>query len=512
VEVLHLSLVDSTSTYAAELLAQGKAAPFLVHADVQTSGRGRRGNRWDSPQGNLYATIALPAAPVAAAQAGLLPLKAGVILAQLLHELIGLRLTLKWPNDFLFGGRKLGGLLLESSISAGRFGDLLIGFGLNCATGPQLEPAYATTCLRALLGRDLPVAALVHDLAQRFIPAWDRLPLDGVVAAYGAFAVAPGHMFSHPQAGVAALVGLAADGSLRLQQSSGAELLLSSADHSWRWLQQQQAPAASDLPLLVADVGNSAIKLASFGAVAAKLPAAVERWSYDQPLTALDAALRRLVPPKVTTAWPLFIASVRPQASAQLAAAAATLGLSPQHLAKRPVRCSGKNYAWTELGFDRLAGIEAWLAGLAATKRTAATQYAIIVQAGTATTIDAVCCNGEHLGGLILPGVTLALSSLHQAAALLPKIEATAVTPQSAQAVLGSDTQSAMISAAVTMTVGAVERVARRLAQTRALQLIETVVSGGWALLLAPHLKATVDTDLVVKGIRVMAVGGSAWD
>jgi len=512
VEVLHLRSLDSTSSYAAELLAQGKAAPFLVHADVQTSGRGRRGNRWDSPEGNLFVTIALPAAAVAPAQAGLLPLKAGVILAQMLQELTGLRLTLKWPNDFLFGGRKLGGLLLESSISGGRFGDLLIGFGLNCATAPQLEHAYATTCLQALLGRHVSVATLARDLAQRFIPAWDRLPLDDVVTAYDAFAISPGHLFSHPQEGLAALVGLAADGGLRLRLTSGAELLLSSVGHSWRWLQQQQDVAGPDTPLLVADVGNSAIKLAGFATPAAKSPVAVERWSYDQPLTALDAGLRRLLPSKATAAWPLFIASVRPKASAQLAAAAAAIGLSPQLLAKRPVRCSGNHYASAELGFDRLAGIEAWLAGLATTRRTAATHYAIIVQAGTATTIDAVCCNGEHLGGLILPGLTLALRSLHQAAELLPMIEATAVTPQLAQAVLGYDTQSAMISAAVTMTVGAVERVVRRLAETRRLQLLDTVVSGGWAQLIAPHLNATVDADLVVKGTRVMAMGGCAWD
>ena len=111
-----------------------------------------------------------------------------------------------------------------------------------------------------------------------------------------------------------------------------------------------------------------------------------------------------------------------------------------------------------------------------------------------------------------MPGLTLALRSLHQAAELLPMNEATAVTPQLAQAVLGYDTQSAMISAAVTMTVGAVERVVRRLAETRRLQLLDTVVSGGWAQLIAPHLNATVDADLVVKGTRVMAMGGCAWD
>ena len=164
---------------------------------------------------------------------------------------------------------------------------------------------------------------------------------------------------------------------------------------------------------------------------------------------------------------------------------------------------------------DRLAGIEAWLATVAATQRAGNATIGLIVQAGTATTIDAVRASGEHLGGLILPGLTLALRSLNEAAALLPLIRPEEIKLPPGQAVLGHDTRSAMLHAVVAMTVGAVEQVVVQLTKNSAQHAtaapvpeIEMIVSGGWAHLLAPHLKAKVDADLVLKGTKVIALGG----
>ena len=518
-DVLHLSEIDSTSTYAVELLAQGKAAPFMVHADSQTTGRGRRGNRWDSAKGNLFVTIALPPESVPPALAGLLPLKAGVVLALILRQLTGLRLTLKWPNDLLFGGCKLGGLLLESSLSGQQFGDLLIGIGLNCASAPKLAQAYATTCLHELLGRPVAAVDLAQQLAKLFIPAWNRLALTDVVAAHAQFAIAPGHLLQHDQAGLATLVGLTVDGGLRLNQANGVELVLTSADHGWRWIHQQQSSAAANVPLLVADIGNSAIKLARFATSAAAAPEAVEVWSYVESEAQLEADLRRLAPRPGPLPVPLFVASVRPAATAQLSAAATAVGLQPDLLAKRAVRCTNDAYPLSELGFDRLAGIEAWLATIAPSQRADGAAIGLIVQAGTATTIDAVRASGEHLGGLILPGLTLALRSLNEAAALLPLIGPEEVKVLPGQAVLGHDTRSAMLHAVVAMTVGAVEQVVLQLTKSSAqhatsasVREIEMIVSGGWAHLLAKHLKAKVDVDLVLKGTKVIAMGGLVSD
>ncbi len=76
---------------------------------------------------------------------------AGVALAETLHAILGYdpRLTLKWPNDLVFDGAKLSGLLLEATTTPEGHFACVIGFGVNCASHPQ-GLAYPTTDLSAL--------------------------------------------------------------------------------------------------------------------------------------------------------------------------------------------------------------------------------------------------------------------------------------------------------------------------------------------------------------------------
>lgn len=121
---------------------------FVVTAVQQTGGRGRQGRSWSSPAGNLYASIGvrLPVAPPYAPQLGFV---AGVALADVLSRRLGgdRRLRLKWPNDAIFDGAKLAGLLLESAPGGS---DLLcvIGYGVNCRSHPE-GLAYPVTDLAA---------------------------------------------------------------------------------------------------------------------------------------------------------------------------------------------------------------------------------------------------------------------------------------------------------------------------------------------------------------------------
>ena len=114
-------------------------------AREQTAGRGRRGNAWSSPPGNLYATLLLtdPAPPESAPQ-----LSFAAVLA--LHDAVAtcapaLRaaLALKWPNDLLRGGKKLAGILIESERIADGLA-VAIGIGVNCESHPADTPFLAT--------------------------------------------------------------------------------------------------------------------------------------------------------------------------------------------------------------------------------------------------------------------------------------------------------------------------------------------------------------------------------
>ena len=115
--------------------ARAKSGPLWVTAGRQTAGRGRRGRRFISEPGNLYASLLLtnacpsPEPPSHCFVAGLAVHDA---LACTAHELLG-RLALKWPNDVLCDGRKLAGILVEGEASIGGHLATAIGIGVNCA-------------------------------------------------------------------------------------------------------------------------------------------------------------------------------------------------------------------------------------------------------------------------------------------------------------------------------------------------------------------------------------------
>jgi len=122
--------VTSTQDAARLLLSEGRAwIGDVIVADSQIAGRGRFGREWRSPIGGLYATFILNDAP-------LLPLSAGVAVALAL-ERFGLKPGLKWPNDIVIGGRKLGGIIIEKVD-----GLALVGIGINL----RKTPLPASTC------------------------------------------------------------------------------------------------------------------------------------------------------------------------------------------------------------------------------------------------------------------------------------------------------------------------------------------------------------------------------
>lgn len=121
----------------------GDAAPegTVIWARAQTGGRGREDRTWVSPPGNLYCSVILrPAA--ASAQIGFAAALAAA-------ETVGGEATLKWPNDVLLGGRKVGGLLLEADA-----GWLVVGCGVNLVSHPDGTP-FPATSIKAATGRTM---------------------------------------------------------------------------------------------------------------------------------------------------------------------------------------------------------------------------------------------------------------------------------------------------------------------------------------------------------------------
>ena len=104
--------------------------PLLMLAWEQTGGRGRVGRTWSSPAGKgVYATLAFPVEDPQALST--LPLLVGVGLCRALDRWLPGRCGLKWPNDLLVAGRKLGGVLIEAQVRPGDGAVAIVGFGVN---------------------------------------------------------------------------------------------------------------------------------------------------------------------------------------------------------------------------------------------------------------------------------------------------------------------------------------------------------------------------------------------
>jgi BirA family transcriptional regulator, biotin operon repressor / biotin---[acetyl-CoA-carboxylase] ligase len=147
--IVHDSIA-STNEEAMRLARDGDPGRVWVAAREQKEGRGRRGRTWSSPPGNLYASLLLidPAPPEHLPELGFV---AALALFEAVREIVGddPRLGLKWPNDILFDGGKLSGILLESSPLPNRSVACVAGFGVNCRCHPPALP-YATTDLASI--------------------------------------------------------------------------------------------------------------------------------------------------------------------------------------------------------------------------------------------------------------------------------------------------------------------------------------------------------------------------
>jgi len=193
-------LVDSTNNLAAEFAKSGDAGRLWIIAAQQTGGRGRRGRVWQSPAGNLYASLLLTG--IDAEQTAELGFVAGVSLYEALKALLprdlwqGGNFKLKWPNDMLADGAKLAGILPEFirfPAKAAKPGHgprpaepgiqtaAIIGIGVNVGAAPdnlppppaenaaaENAPVYSAACLRGL-GTECSAAEVFMALSETWL-------------------------------------------------------------------------------------------------------------------------------------------------------------------------------------------------------------------------------------------------------------------------------------------------------------------------------------------------------
>lgn len=141
-----LACVDSTNAEARRMALAGAPHGSLCISEMQHAGKGRLGRSWESPAGKgLWLSVLLrPQLPPE--RAPLITLCAAIAMAQAVEETAGLNVRIKWPNDLVYDGRKLCGILLEIAATVERIDYLIVGTGLNVDEGaysPELREKAA---------------------------------------------------------------------------------------------------------------------------------------------------------------------------------------------------------------------------------------------------------------------------------------------------------------------------------------------------------------------------------
>jgi len=152
--IYHFFKVDSTNRVAMQLGEEGEPHGTVVLAEEQTVGRGRVGRSWHSEKtSGIYVTVLLRPA-ISPIQAPLVTMLAGLAARDAVAQQCGVQSDLRWPNDLLIGGKKLGGILTEMHAEPDHVKFLIVGMGINVnhATMPETLAPIATS-LRIETGR-----------------------------------------------------------------------------------------------------------------------------------------------------------------------------------------------------------------------------------------------------------------------------------------------------------------------------------------------------------------------
>ncbi len=160
--------IGSTNDQARQLAEAGAPEGLLLVAEEQTAGRGRSGRRWQTPPGSALALSVVLRPALRAEHGARLTMLAGLAVCEAVEQLAGVRADLKWPNDVLLGGRKAGGILVESALNAESVEYAVIGIGLNVSWAPAPESVdFPATSVEAECGRTLDRVVLLRALLAR---------------------------------------------------------------------------------------------------------------------------------------------------------------------------------------------------------------------------------------------------------------------------------------------------------------------------------------------------------
>jgi BirA family biotin operon repressor/biotin-[acetyl-CoA-carboxylase] ligase len=178
--------VISTNQTLWELLNQGASSGTVAIAARQTAGRGQWGRQWQSTQGGLYLSLALTPNIPASNSAQLTLCSAwGIAIALRAYNI---PVFLKWPNDLLLLGRKLGGILTETRVQQGHITKAVVGVGINWSnavpeSGINLQSFYEQDLNPAVTGLEMLAAIVIQGLNLAY-QRWSKAGIKALLPSY----------------------------------------------------------------------------------------------------------------------------------------------------------------------------------------------------------------------------------------------------------------------------------------------------------------------------------------
>jgi len=169
-EILYFQTLSSTNTVAKEHAEKGAKDGTVIVAETQTQGHGRLNRPWISPKGGVWLSVILRT-KIAAHEAPKITLITSVAVARTIDRICSLKSEIRWPNDVLIGGKKVGGILTEASISGKHMNVIVVGIGINANFNLKDLPDdlwSSTTTLKEAIGKHVDREELICVLLKEF--------------------------------------------------------------------------------------------------------------------------------------------------------------------------------------------------------------------------------------------------------------------------------------------------------------------------------------------------------
>ena len=151
IKLKKFKIVRSTNDIAIKLIKNNYSEPTLITTEKQTQGRGRMGKKWISKKGNLFFTIFFDASKKKIDFKKFAVLNA-YLLKSILIKKFSNKIKIKWPNDLLYEGKKICGILQETVTNAEKK-FLIVGIGINTNLDPK-NSSFSSTSLKHITNKN----------------------------------------------------------------------------------------------------------------------------------------------------------------------------------------------------------------------------------------------------------------------------------------------------------------------------------------------------------------------